>query len=255
MLPHDLGRSFSYPRCHCYRPGYSVCGQRAGQGRAHPGREPIVSILLMLFVRIAGPTAQLLRGVAPGLGARHPAAAHLQHLRLSADAIDRPMRTPAIRVDLLRYPPEPSIDIVGCAILEMTAPQRPHRCGRARASKEIVGALPAEHSTDLRLRVSAEPGENADRVTELVLAKPPRSGAASRAHLRSRRTRRRCRWRRRLRPTKCRMKSRAGRRTEVREAARDRCRTWRRRLTIPTVQIRMKTSYLVPRVMRLSCFV
>jgi hypothetical protein len=37
--------------------------------------------------------------------------------------------------------------------------------------KEVVGGLPAEHSINLRLRVSVEPGDNADRVKELVLAK------------------------------------------------------------------------------------
>lgn len=37
--------------------------------------------------------------------------------------------------------------------------------------KEVVGGLPAEHSIDLRLRVSIEPGDHADRVKELVLAK------------------------------------------------------------------------------------
>lgn len=37
--------------------------------------------------------------------------------------------------------------------------------------KEIVGGLPAEHSIALRLRVSIEPGDHADRVKELVLAK------------------------------------------------------------------------------------
>lgn len=36
---------------------------------------------------------------------------------------------------------------------------------------EIVGGLPAEHSIDMRLRVSVEPGDHADRVKELVLAK------------------------------------------------------------------------------------
>ena len=37
--------------------------------------------------------------------------------------------------------------------------------------KEVVGGLPAEHSIELRLRVSIEPGDHADRVKELVLAK------------------------------------------------------------------------------------
>lgn len=37
--------------------------------------------------------------------------------------------------------------------------------------KEIAGGLPAEHSIELRLRVSIEPGDHADRVKELVLAK------------------------------------------------------------------------------------
>lgn len=37
--------------------------------------------------------------------------------------------------------------------------------------KEVVGGLPAEHSIDLRLRVSVEPGDHADRVKDLVLSK------------------------------------------------------------------------------------
>lgn len=52
----------------------------------------------------------------------------------------------------------------------------PRLSGRADAVvrahlREVVGGLPAEHNIDLRLRVSAEPGDHADRVKELVLTK------------------------------------------------------------------------------------
>lgn len=36
---------------------------------------------------------------------------------------------------------------------------------------EVAGGLPAEHSIDLRVRVSVEPQDHADRVKERVLAK------------------------------------------------------------------------------------
>lgn len=36
---------------------------------------------------------------------------------------------------------------------------------------EVAGGLPAEHSINMRLRVSVETGDHADRVKELVLAK------------------------------------------------------------------------------------
>ncbi|MBU1561713.1 MAG: hypothetical protein KJ944_10475 [Alphaproteobacteria bacterium] len=68
----------------------------------------------------------------------------------------------------------PSINIISCAILSMTP--HPRLSGRVDAVvrahlTEIVGGLPAEHSIDMRLRVSVEPGDHADRVKELVLAK------------------------------------------------------------------------------------
>lgn len=37
--------------------------------------------------------------------------------------------------------------------------------------KEIAGGLPAEHTINLRLRVLVEPGDDADRVRELVTSK------------------------------------------------------------------------------------
>jgi hypothetical protein len=74
----------------------------------------------------------------------------------------------------IHIPRSPPIDIVSCAILEVTP--HPRLQGRVDAVvrvhlKEIVGGLPAEHSINLRLRVSVEPGDHAHRVKERVLTK------------------------------------------------------------------------------------
>jgi hypothetical protein len=74
----------------------------------------------------------------------------------------------------MQCPRSPAIDIVSCAIHSLTP--HPRLSGRVDAVvrvhlKEVVGGLPAEHSIALQLRVSVEPGDHAERVKELVLAK------------------------------------------------------------------------------------
>ena len=108
------------------------------------------------------------------------AADRMRPIQCLGDPLASAKLTPAFRSRRLRlrsplqFPGAPPIDIVSCAILSMTP--HPRLSGRVDALvrvhfKEIVGGLPAEHSIELRLRVSIEPGDHADRVKELVLAK------------------------------------------------------------------------------------